>query len=184
MIDRLGPLEWVLNTPSHHRVHHGRNPYCIDKNYGQPTWVCPHSLLHHHYLLPLTPSHSNHSLLSHSSMFGIGLGSEDPKSYVILLTTNTPHTLSLSTPSLCSWCSHYLGPNVRHISSRKTRGESDVRSCSPTGIMGPSMGTSQSTNYDLIWLCYFLLVAKTVRELLASSTNHKLSVSWLDFLEI
>lgn len=30
----MGPLEWVLNTPSHHRVHHGRNPYCIDKNYG------------------------------------------------------------------------------------------------------------------------------------------------------
>ncbi|XP_060068810.1 alkylglycerol monooxygenase-like [Ylistrum balloti] len=29
-----GPLEWILNTPSHHRVHHGRNPYCIDKNYG------------------------------------------------------------------------------------------------------------------------------------------------------
>ena len=25
-IGRLGPLEWVLNTPSHHRVHHGRNP--------------------------------------------------------------------------------------------------------------------------------------------------------------
>ncbi|OWF35691.1 Alkylglycerol monooxygenase [Mizuhopecten yessoensis] len=30
----VGPLEWILNTPSHHRVHHGRNPYCIDKNYG------------------------------------------------------------------------------------------------------------------------------------------------------
>uniref|UniRef100_A0A183U3Y5 Fatty acid hydroxylase domain-containing protein n=1 Tax=Toxocara canis TaxID=6265 RepID=A0A183U3Y5_TOXCA len=30
----LGPLEYILNTPSHHRVHHGRNPYCIDKNYG------------------------------------------------------------------------------------------------------------------------------------------------------
>ena len=30
----LGPLEYVLNTPSHHRVHHGRNPYCIDKNYA------------------------------------------------------------------------------------------------------------------------------------------------------
>ncbi|XP_053543400.1 alkylglycerol monooxygenase isoform X2 [Ictalurus punctatus] len=30
----LGPLEWILNTPSHHRVHHGRNRYCIDKNYG------------------------------------------------------------------------------------------------------------------------------------------------------
>jgi len=30
----LGPLEWVLNTPSHHRVHHGRNPQYLDKNYG------------------------------------------------------------------------------------------------------------------------------------------------------
>jgi len=28
-------VEYLLNTPSHHRVHHGANPYCIDKNYGQ-----------------------------------------------------------------------------------------------------------------------------------------------------
>ena len=34
VIPKLGPLEYVLNTPSHHRVHHGRNPYCIDKNYA------------------------------------------------------------------------------------------------------------------------------------------------------
>ncbi|XP_035692153.1 alkylglycerol monooxygenase-like [Branchiostoma floridae] len=34
LVTSLGPLEYVLNTPSHHRVHHGRNPYCIDKNYG------------------------------------------------------------------------------------------------------------------------------------------------------
>ncbi len=33
-INRLGPLEWVMNTPSHHRVHHGRNPAYIDKNYA------------------------------------------------------------------------------------------------------------------------------------------------------
>ena len=33
-IDRLGPLEWVLNTPSHHRVHHARNPKYLDKNYA------------------------------------------------------------------------------------------------------------------------------------------------------
>ncbi|MDN3610299.1 sterol desaturase family protein [Vibrio ostreicida] len=30
----LGPLESVFNTPSHHRVHHGRNPQYIDKNYA------------------------------------------------------------------------------------------------------------------------------------------------------
>ncbi len=33
-IDRLGPAELVLNTPSHHRVHHGANPQYIDRNYG------------------------------------------------------------------------------------------------------------------------------------------------------
>ncbi|MEZ4367371.1 MAG: sterol desaturase family protein [Kofleriaceae bacterium] len=33
-IDRLGPLEWVLNTPSHHRVHHGKNPAYLDRNHG------------------------------------------------------------------------------------------------------------------------------------------------------
>ncbi|MEQ8350347.1 MAG: sterol desaturase family protein [Leptospiraceae bacterium] len=34
LIGNLGILEWVLNTPSHHRVHHGRNPEYIDKNHG------------------------------------------------------------------------------------------------------------------------------------------------------
>lgn len=31
---RLGPLEYVLNTPMHHRVHHASNEGCLDKNYG------------------------------------------------------------------------------------------------------------------------------------------------------
>lgn len=30
----LGPLEWLLNTPAHHRVHHGSNAQYLDKNYG------------------------------------------------------------------------------------------------------------------------------------------------------
>ena len=34
LIDRLGPLELIFNTPSHHRVHHGKNSFCIDRNYG------------------------------------------------------------------------------------------------------------------------------------------------------
>ncbi|MDE0009077.1 MAG: sterol desaturase family protein [Gammaproteobacteria bacterium] len=28
------PVEAVMNTPSHHRVHHGSNPRYLDKNYG------------------------------------------------------------------------------------------------------------------------------------------------------
>ncbi len=34
LIGRLGPLEWIFNTPSHHRVHHGQNPQYIDRNHA------------------------------------------------------------------------------------------------------------------------------------------------------
>lgn len=33
-IGKLGVLELILNTPSHHRVHHGRDPKYIDKNHA------------------------------------------------------------------------------------------------------------------------------------------------------
>jgi sterol desaturase/sphingolipid hydroxylase (fatty acid hydroxylase superfamily) len=28
------PVEWLLNTPSHHRVHHGKNVAYLDRNHG------------------------------------------------------------------------------------------------------------------------------------------------------
>lgn len=34
LIGRLGPIEWIFNTPSHHRVHHASNPEYLDRNYG------------------------------------------------------------------------------------------------------------------------------------------------------
>jgi alkylglycerol monooxygenase len=35
LVDKLPrPLEWLLNTPSHHRVHHGVQDQYLDKNYG------------------------------------------------------------------------------------------------------------------------------------------------------
>lgn len=34
LIDKMGWFETVFNTPSHHRVHHGKNPQYIDKNYA------------------------------------------------------------------------------------------------------------------------------------------------------
>jgi sterol desaturase/sphingolipid hydroxylase (fatty acid hydroxylase superfamily) len=34
LVGRLGPLEWIFNTPSAHRVHHASNPAYIDRNYG------------------------------------------------------------------------------------------------------------------------------------------------------
>jgi sterol desaturase/sphingolipid hydroxylase (fatty acid hydroxylase superfamily) len=34
LIGRLGPAERVMNTPSHHRVHHGSNPQYLDRNHA------------------------------------------------------------------------------------------------------------------------------------------------------
>jgi sterol desaturase/sphingolipid hydroxylase (fatty acid hydroxylase superfamily) len=34
LVGRLGPLEWIFNTPSHHRVHHASNAAYLDRNYG------------------------------------------------------------------------------------------------------------------------------------------------------
>jgi sterol desaturase/sphingolipid hydroxylase (fatty acid hydroxylase superfamily) len=33
-VGKLGILERIIITPSHHRVHHGRNPEYLDKNFG------------------------------------------------------------------------------------------------------------------------------------------------------
>ena len=43
-IDRLWrPFEFVFNTPSHHRVHHGCDPEYLDKNYARhPHHLGPH----------------------------------------------------------------------------------------------------------------------------------------------
>jgi alkylglycerol monooxygenase len=35
LIDKMGILEYIIVTPSHHRVHHAINAAYIDKNYGQ-----------------------------------------------------------------------------------------------------------------------------------------------------
>merc|ERR1712141_349898 len=34
LVRDIGPLEHILNTAKHHRVHHGSNRYCLDKNYA------------------------------------------------------------------------------------------------------------------------------------------------------
>ncbi|HXJ01618.1 MAG TPA: sterol desaturase family protein [Micropepsaceae bacterium] len=33
-VPALGPIEWIFNTPAHHRVHHAKNESCLDKNFG------------------------------------------------------------------------------------------------------------------------------------------------------
>lgn len=41
-IGRLGPLEWVFNTPSNHRVHHSSQPHYLDKNFGNVLMIFDH----------------------------------------------------------------------------------------------------------------------------------------------
>ncbi|MEO1079700.1 MAG: sterol desaturase family protein [Pseudomonadota bacterium] len=41
-VGRLGPLEWILNTPSNHRVHHSSRQEHVDKNFGSVFMVFDH----------------------------------------------------------------------------------------------------------------------------------------------
>jgi sterol desaturase/sphingolipid hydroxylase (fatty acid hydroxylase superfamily) len=41
-IGKLGWLDRLLNTPSNHRVHHGTESWCIDRNYGGVLMVWDH----------------------------------------------------------------------------------------------------------------------------------------------
>jgi len=41
-IGKLGVLDWIFNTPSNHRVHHGSNPEYIDKNLGGILMIYDH----------------------------------------------------------------------------------------------------------------------------------------------
>ena len=34
LVGKLGPLEWIFNTPSHHRVHHASNVRYLDRNHA------------------------------------------------------------------------------------------------------------------------------------------------------
>jgi sterol desaturase/sphingolipid hydroxylase (fatty acid hydroxylase superfamily) len=34
LVGKLGPVEWIFNTPSHHRVHHGANVEYLDRNHA------------------------------------------------------------------------------------------------------------------------------------------------------
>jgi sterol desaturase/sphingolipid hydroxylase (fatty acid hydroxylase superfamily) len=42
LVPRVGGLEWFVNTPSAHRVHHASNPEYIDKNYGGVLLIWDH----------------------------------------------------------------------------------------------------------------------------------------------
>ncbi len=42
LVPRIGWLEWLINTPSAHRVHHASNPEYLDKNYGGVLLIWDH----------------------------------------------------------------------------------------------------------------------------------------------
>ena len=42
LVRRIGWLEWLINTPSAHRVHHASNAEYIDKNYGGVLLIWDH----------------------------------------------------------------------------------------------------------------------------------------------
>jgi sterol desaturase/sphingolipid hydroxylase (fatty acid hydroxylase superfamily) len=42
LVPHIHWLEWIINTPSAHRVHHASNPEYLDKNYGGVLLIWDH----------------------------------------------------------------------------------------------------------------------------------------------
>ena len=42
LVPHIRWLEWIINTPSAHRVHHASNPEYLDKNYGGVLLIWDH----------------------------------------------------------------------------------------------------------------------------------------------
>ncbi len=42
VVRRIGAIEWLINTPSAHRVHHASNPEYLDKNFGGVLMIWDH----------------------------------------------------------------------------------------------------------------------------------------------
>jgi len=55
LVPRIGWLEWVINTPSAHRVHHASNAEYIDKNFGGVLLVWDHLFSSYQAELPEIP---------------------------------------------------------------------------------------------------------------------------------
>jgi sterol desaturase/sphingolipid hydroxylase (fatty acid hydroxylase superfamily) len=55
IVGRLGPVEWIFNTPSHHRVHHASNNEYLDRNYGGILIVWDRLFNTYAYKYPRTP---------------------------------------------------------------------------------------------------------------------------------
>ena len=43
LIKRIGWFDWVINTPSAHRVHHAGDPEYVDKNFGGVLMIWDHT---------------------------------------------------------------------------------------------------------------------------------------------
>lgn len=67
-VKRVGYLEWLLNTPSSHRVHHGTNKQYINKNFGGVLLIWDHLLGTYQAELPkLKTKYGNSSITNPSS---------------------------------------------------------------------------------------------------------------------
>ncbi|MBK7410468.1 MAG: sterol desaturase family protein [Saprospirales bacterium] len=89
-----GILEYVLNTPSHHRVHHASNPQYLDKNYGAV-------------------------LILWDKLFGTFAKEEEPVVFGLTTNIQTKHPLKVAFFEWVAMCSELIrarsGEEVFHI---------------------------------------------------------------------
>lgn len=80
------PIEYLFNTPSHHRVHHGQNPLYIDRNHGG-------------------------TLIIFDRMFGTFQEELEPVVYGITKPANSWNPIRLNVDYWKDWFTHFIQAN-------------------------------------------------------------------------
>ena len=97
LIGRLPILDWLLATPANHRVHHGREPKYIDRNYGEVLMIWDH-------------------------LFGTYQREEEEPSYGVIVPVDSNHLITVELSGF-----QRLWTKIKHASGWRNRLQCVVR---------------------------------------------------------
>jgi sterol desaturase/sphingolipid hydroxylase (fatty acid hydroxylase superfamily) len=145
------PFEYVFNTPSHHRVHHGQNPLYIDRNHGG-------------------------TLIIFDRLFGTFQEELEPVVYGITQPANSWNPLWLNIEYWIDWYHNFINADGI-INKLKTiykypgwkANQSDIKAFNPAEIKKFDVFVSKKMNtYVLIHFVIILLLSSVLLNILGS----------------
>lgn len=153
------PFEYIFNTPSHHRVHHGQNPLYIDKNHGG-------------------------TLIIYDRMFGTFQEELEPVVYGITTPANSWNPIWLNLEYYVDWLNHFTKAKG-FVNKIKTiymppgwQAEKPVdKAFDPTSVTKYDVAVSKHINYYVLFHFVIVLLLSSVLLNLLGDEKSALSIT-------